>query len=192
VARVGTVPYVREGTEKFLAEFGPADYHSAAEYRKAVGSALPATIIGGADETTPKDRPPLVQSAFESDPQAEANVLTPRRKALEAYNQTLDRLHLDGLVYPATQMPPPDETMPQDGKISEGPHSDTGWVNMIGVPAVVVPGGFYPDGLPFGLELSARPWKDGDLLGWAYAYEQATRHRRPPVLVEKGLLRDAR
>jgi amidase len=85
-------------------------------------------------------------------------------------------------------MPPPDETMPQDGQISGGPHSATGWVNMIGVPAVVVPGGFYPSGLPFGLEISARPWHDGDLLGWAYAYEQATHHRRPPVLVEKGLL----
>ena len=111
---------------------------------------------------------------IETDPQAEANYLAPRRKALEAYNEALDRLHLDGFVYPATQMPPPDETMPQDGQISTGPHSDTSWVNMIGVPAVVVPGGFYPDGLPFGLEISARPWKDGDLLGWAYAYEQAT------------------
>jgi amidase len=192
VARVGTFPYVREGTEKFLAEFGPAQYHSVDEYQKAVGSPLPSTIIGGADENTRKDRPPLIQAVFETDPQAEANVLAPRRQALDAYNETLDRLHLDGFVYPATQMPPPDETMPQDGKISEGPHSDTGWVNMIGVPAVVVPGGFYPDGLPFGLELSARPWKDGDLLSWAYAYEQATRHRRPPVLVEKGLLPNAR
>jgi amidase len=82
--------------------------------------------------------------------------------------------------------------MPQDGGLSEGPHSDTGWVNMIGVPAVVVPGGFYPSGLPFGLEVSTRPWRDGDLLGYAYAYEQATRHRRPPVLVESGLLPDAR
>jgi amidase len=192
VARVGTVPYIREGTEKFLAEYGPAQYHSAAEYEKVVGSPLPATIIGGADSTTRKDRPPLVQAIVETDPQAEANVFGPRQKALDAYNEALDRLHLDGFVYPATQMPPPDETMPQDGKISEGPHSDTGWVNMIGVPAVVVPGGFYPDGLPFGLELSARPWKDGDLLSWAYAYEQATQHRRPPVLVEKGLLPNAR
>jgi amidase len=192
VARVGTFPYVREGTEKFLAEYGPAQYHSVDEYQKVVGSPLPSTIIGGVDENTRKDRPPLIQAVFETDPQAEANVLAPRRRALEAYSETLDRLHLDGFVYPATQMPPPDETMPQDGKISEGPHSDTGWVNMIGVPAVVVPGGFYPDGLPFGLELSARPWKDGDLLSWAYAYEQATRHRRPPVLVEKGLLPDAR
>jgi len=192
VARVGTAPYVREGTEKFLSEFGPAQYHSADEYQKAVGSSLPATIIGGADETTRKDRPPLVQAVFETDPQGDANVLGPRRTALDAYNETLNRLHLDGFVYPATQMPPPDETMPQDGRISEGPHSETGWVNMIGVPAIVVPGGFYPDGLPFGLELSARPWKDGDLLSWAYAYEQATRHRRPPVLVDKGLLPDAR
>jgi amidase len=30
------------------------------------------------------------------------------------------------------------------------------------------------------------------LLGWAYAYERATHHRRPPVLVEKGLLSNAR
>ena len=192
VARVGTSPYVREGTEKFLAEYGPKQYHSADEYQRAVGSPLPATIIGGMDGTARKDRPPLIQTLLESDPQAEANVLAPRRKALTAYIEVLNRLHLDGLVYPATQMPPPDETMPQDGNISEGPHSDTGWVNMIGVPAIVVPGGFYPNGLPFGLELSARPWKDGDLLSWAYAYEQATRHRRPPVLVDKGLLPDAR
>jgi len=190
VGRVGTLPYIREGTEQFLAEFGPAQYHSAADYQKAVGSPLPVTIIGGKDPKAPKDRRSVAQAVFESDPKAEANVLGPRRKALEAYSEVLDRLHLDGLVYPAAQMPPPDETMAQDGKLSEGPHSATGWVNMIGVPAVVVPGGFYPSGLPFGLEISARLWKDGDLLGWAYAYEQATHHRRPPVLVERGLLPD--
>jgi amidase len=192
VARVGTVPYIREGTEKFLAEYGPAQYHSSAEYEKAVGSPLPPTIIGVSDPSTLKGRRAVAQALIENDPHAEANYFTPRRKALEAYNEVLDRLHLDGLVYPATQMPPPDETMPQDGRISGGPHSATGWVNMIGVPAVVVPGGFYPGGLPFGLEISARPWKDGDLLGWAYAYEQVTKHRRPPVLVEQGLLPDAR
>ena len=94
---------------------------------------------------------------------------------LAAYLEPLDRLKLDGYVYPAIQMPPPDETMPQDGRVSEGPHSATSWVNMIGVPAVVVPAGFYASGLPFGLEFSARPWTDGDLLAIAYAWEQATR-----------------
>ena len=102
----------------------------------------------------------------------------------------MDRLHLDGYVYPAIQMPPVDETMPQDGRVSEGPPSATSWVNMLGVPAIVVVGGFYPGGLPFGLEFSARPWKDGDLLGYAYAWEQATHHRHPPALVDKGLLPD--
>jgi amidase len=192
VARVATIPYIREGTEKFLAQYGPAQYHSAAEYEKAVGSPLPGTIISTGDTNDRKDMSKVVQALIESDPQADANYFTPRQRAIDAYNATLDRLHLDGYVYPAAQMPPPDETMPQDGAISGGPHSDTSWVNMIGVPAVVVPAGFYPGGLPFGLEISARPWKDGDLLGWAYAYEQATKHRRPPVLVEQGLLPDAR
>jgi Asp-tRNA(Asn)/Glu-tRNA(Gln) amidotransferase A subunit family amidase len=178
-SRICTLPYIHEGTEKFLAAFGPPEYHSPAEYERAIGSPLPATIMGGV-------------STIEADPEVEANFFGPRRKTLAMYIETLDRLHLDGYVYPAIQMPPPDETMPQDGLVSTGPHSDTSWVNMIGVPAVVVPGGFYPGGLPFGLEISARPWKDGDLLGWVYAYEQATHHRRPPVLVDHGLLPDAR
>ena len=189
---IGTFPYVREGTEKFLAAYGPSQYHSAAEYEKAVGSPLPAVIIGRQHTASQQGRRAVDQALIESDPQAAANYFTPRQKTLDMYMETLDRFHLDGLVYPAAQMPPPDETMEQDGKISSGPHSDTYWNNMIGVPAVVVPGGFYPGGLPFGLEISARPWRDGDLLGWAYAYEQATHHRRPPVLVEQGLLPDAR
>lgn len=190
-SRVGTLPYVREGTEGFLKEFGQAEYHSPAEYEKVVGKPLPRTIIG---DTTTTDRRGLSvekQARIESDPMAEANYFGPRKKTLDTYLQTLDRLHLDGYVYPATQMPPPDETMPQNGEISGGPHSETSWVNMIGVPAVVVVGGWYPGGLPFGLEISARPWHDGDLLGWAYDYEQATHYRHPPVLVESGLLPNA-
>jgi len=189
-SHICTLAYIREGTEKFLADYGPPQYRSIEEYEKIAGSPMPHEIINSTDDDNV--RPTLKQTNVESDPQAETDFLGPRRRTIEAYVKTLDRLHLDGYVYPAAQMPPPDETMPQDGKISGGPHSDTSWVNMIGVPAVVVPGGFYPDGLPFGLEISARPWKDGDLLGWAYAYEQVTRHRRPPVLVEQGLLPDAR
>ncbi len=187
-SRIGTFPYVREGTEKFLAGFGPAGYHSAAEYEKAVGSRLPGTIVGGVGAFPLEPRRNVPQVKFEGDPQAEADVLAPKRQCLAEYQATLERLHLDGYVYPATQMPPMDETMPQNGELSSGPHSATGWVNMLGVPAVVVPAGFYPNGIPFGLEISARRWRDGDLLGWAYGFEQATHLRRPPVLVEKGLV----
>ena len=192
-SRICTAPYVREGTERFLRKFGPSQYHSPVEYAKAVGSPLPETIVGRAIvDGNLRGESTTVQRKLESDPEAEANYYAPQRRALEAYNEVLDRLHLDGLVYPAIQMPPPDETMPQDGHLSGGPHSDTSWVNMLGVPAIVVPGGFYPDGLPFGLEISTKRWRDGDLLGFAYAYEQATKYRHPPVLVEKGLLPNAR
>jgi Asp-tRNA(Asn)/Glu-tRNA(Gln) amidotransferase A subunit family amidase len=194
-SHICTLPYVKEGTEKFLADYGPPEYRSAEAYAKAVGSPLPHTILGGTDIESVKDPAAIVQVDLESDPNAETNYWKPRRELLASYLEALDRLHLDGFVYPAAQMPPPDETMPQEGEpgnLSGGPHSDTAWVNQIGVPAISLPGGFYPDGLPVGLEISARPWHDGDLLGWGYAYEQVTHHRHPPVLVEKGLLPDAR
>lgn len=190
IGGVYTRPYVREGTDMFLQRFGSPEYHSAVDYERVIGSPLPAVITGAAGTGVDGERQDAVtQRALETDPEAQANYYEPRRKALDAYNEVFERLHLDGLVYPAAQMPPPDETMPQDGRLSSGPHSDTSWVNMIGVPAIVVPAGFYATGLPFGLEISARPWHDGDLLGYAYAYEQATSHRRPPVLVDKGLIR---
>ena len=182
-----TLPYIREGSEKFLATFGPAQYHSAEEYEKSVGKPLPPVIIGGHSNKL-SARGGIEQATLESDPNAEATLLGPRRQALAMYEKELDRLHLDGFVYPAAQMPPPDETMPQDGEISGGPHSATGWVNMLGVPAISIPAGFYDSGLPFGIEISTRKWHDGDLISWAYDYELKTHHRKPPVLVDHGLL----
>lgn len=186
--RVATFPYVKEGTDLFLKTFGPAQYHSAAEYEALIGQPLGEPIIGTEKLNAQFGDIMIMQRQIESDPDAEVNYYGPRRRLMEAYLGTMDRLHLDGYVYPAIQMPPVDETMAQNGRLSEGPHSDTSWVNMLGVPAIVVVGGYYPGGLPFGLEISGRPWHDGELLGYAYSYEQATHHRRPPVLVEQGLL----
>jgi Asp-tRNA(Asn)/Glu-tRNA(Gln) amidotransferase A subunit family amidase len=50
-----------------------------------------------------------------------------------------------------------------------------------GLPAITVPGGFTSDGLPVGVELIGRAWSEPQLIRFAYAYEQATHHRRPPV-----------
>jgi Asp-tRNA(Asn)/Glu-tRNA(Gln) amidotransferase A subunit family amidase len=46
-----------------------------------------------------------------------------------------------------------------------------------------MPAGFTDDGLPVGLELLGRAWSEATLLGMAYAFEQATHHRRPPPLL---------
>ena len=166
-SRVATYAYMRDGTDQFLATFGPAAYHSAAEYLKAVGTPLFRSSIGVEDDFRNIGGVRIEQRRLDADPDAERLYHAPRRAMLAAYLEPLDRLRLDGYVYPAIQMPPPDETMPQDGGLSGGPHSNTSWVNMIGVPAMVVPAGTYASGLPFGLEFSARPWTDGDLLAIA-------------------------
>jgi len=49
-----------------------------------------------------------------------------------------------------------------------------------GLPAITVPGGFTAGGLPVGVELLGRALSEPELIKFAYAYEQATRHRRPP------------
>jgi amidase len=55
--------------------------------------------------------------------------------------------------------------------------------NSTGFPSMVVPMGFGTQGLPMGLGFMARPFDDGLLLGYAYAYEQASRQRRPSPLL---------
>lgn len=176
---MNTRPYRREGVENFLAHFGPAQYHSVDEFERITGKQFPAFMLGGI-RTGVDVGSAAKQKQIETDPDAEKNIYTPQRRALKEYERTLKQWHLDGFVYPSLQEPTYDETLP--GASKEGPYTETGWVNRIGVPAVSIPGGFYANGLPFGLEISGQRWRDGDLLGYAYAYEQATHNRHPPKL----------
>jgi Asp-tRNA(Asn)/Glu-tRNA(Gln) amidotransferase A subunit family amidase len=48
------------------------------------------------------------------------------------------------------------------------------------VPSVVVPAGFTTDDLPAGITFLGRPYSDARMIELAYAYEQATQHRKPP------------
>jgi amidase len=50
---------------------------------------------------------------------------------------------------------------------------------VAGYPSVSVPMGF-AYGLPVNLSFFGRPWTEPTLIKLAYAYEQATKHRRPP------------
>ena len=152
-------------------------------------------ILGsvGADSLDKRKLPAQQQGMIESDPAFAANVLKPRERTLRVFDETLDRMHLDGYVYPATQMPPPDETMPQNGEISGGPHSETSWVNIIGVPAIVVVGWILSRA---DCRLAWRSQRAAGMMAICLVghlrYEQATHYRHPPVLVESGLLPDAR
>jgi amidase len=50
---------------------------------------------------------------------------------------------------------------------------------VAGYPNITVPAGF-AHGLPVGLSFFGRAWSEAALIQYAFAYEQATRHRRPP------------
>jgi hypothetical protein len=52
-----------------------------------------------------------------------------------------------------------------------------GTVNILGIPGIIVPGGFYEDGTPFGVIFMGERWDEADLLGLAFDYEQATLNR---------------
>jgi amidase len=50
---------------------------------------------------------------------------------------------------------------------------------VAGYPHVTVPAGLVHE-LPVGLSFFGRPWSEASLIRFAYAFEQGTRHRRPP------------
>jgi len=179
--KMNTRPYRAEGVNLFLKDFGPPQYHSVTEYEAATGETFPAFMVGGVRPGKDSGSA-MVQRRIETDPERQQNYYGPQHEALAIYEATLKKWNLDGFVYPALQIPTYDETLP--GASKDGPYSETGWVNRIGVPAISVPGGFYANGLPFGLEISGARWRDGDLIGYAYAFEQATHNRRLPKLVE--------
>jgi amidase len=84
---------------------------------------------------------------------------------------------LDALAYPTWNNPPR-----LIGDLTT-PHGNNSWQLSppTGFPAITVPMGFTPQGLPGGLQLLGDAWSEPRLIELAYAYEQATHHRRPPV-----------
>ena len=59
----------------------------------------------------------------------------------------------------------------------------TGPFNLTGMPAISVPCGFTPDGLPVGLQIAGKPFDEPAVLRAAYAYQQHARlfEKRPPI-----------
>ena len=88
---------------------------------------------------------------------------------------------LDAIVYKSVEHQP---TLIKDGIAPPftdqkgAPHLNT---FLVYVPTITVPAGFTRDQLPAGLCFIGRPYDDGNLIKYAYAYEQATHHRKPPA-----------
>jgi amidase len=99
-----------------------------------------------------------------------------RNRVRAAVLKAMDALRLDAFVYPTWSNPPRligDLNTPH-GDNSQFFSPTTGW------PAVQVPMGYTRGVLPAGVTFFGRAWSEATLIRLAYAYEQATHHRRPP------------
>jgi len=94
-----------------------------------------------------------------------------------AVTKSMDTLRLDAFVYPTWS------NVPRLIGDLNTPHGDNSqfFSPTTGFPAISVPMGHTRGGrLPAGMTFFGRAWSEPVLIRLAYAYEQATRHRRPP------------
>jgi Asp-tRNA(Asn)/Glu-tRNA(Gln) amidotransferase A subunit family amidase len=101
-----------------------------------------------------------------------------REKVRQAVVQVMDAGRLDAFVYPTWSNPP---RLIGDLNTPAGDNSQF-FSPTTGFPAIQVPMGFTRGGaLPAGITFYGRAWSEATLIRLAYAYEQATRHRRAPL-----------
>jgi amidase len=116
---------------------------------------------------------PLTDSAY-----LEAHERARRLAGTEGIDAALGKDQLDVLVAPT--LGPAWLTDWIDGDHSVGGHTASAPA-VAGYPHITVPMGS-THGLPLGLSFIGTAWSDAALIGYAYAYEQATHFRRPPPL----------
>ena len=156
----------RAQLEAYLASLGP----------NAPVTTLEELVEGG--DFHPSIRPRL-ETALEVEGEPDDVCAEANRRAGELRAEVgalFDAEELDALAFPTWSNPPRllgDLTTP-DGNNSPQLSPPTGF------PAVTVPMGFTPSGLPGGLQLLGNALGEGALFRIAYAYEQATGHRKPP------------
>ena len=94
----------------------------------------------------------------------------------EATLAEMEKAHVDAIVYPTWSNAPR-----KVGDI-KSPAGDNSQVlsPQTGFPAITVPMGFTHGSLPAGMTILGPSFSEGMLIKYAYAYEQATKHRRPP------------
>lgn len=93
----------------------------------------------------------------------------------DAVVAAMDAADVDVLVYPTYNYPP---RLIGDESTTYGANSST-LSPPTGFPALNVPMGFSFGTLPAGLQMLGRPFAEPAMIRIAFAYEQATHHRRP-------------
>lgn len=105
-------------------------------------------------------------------------------KRLETQDMVMEimaKYDLDAIVYPHQKRPVV--------KVGEAQVDRNGVLGSVtGFPSIVVPAGFTkpsntaPIGVPIGIEFISKKWNEPILLEIAYAFEQATKYHKPPIM----------
>jgi len=114
---------------------------------------------------------------------------SPKYKAALASNHRLSRTlgidavmtkyRLDALVAPTGGPAWLIDLVNGDGGTASAP-APSSVAAVAGYPHITVPAGYFR-GLPIGISFIGRAWSEATLIKLAYAYEQSTKHRRPPT-----------
>jgi amidase len=158
-------------------------------YLKAAGSpqgsleALIAWNKAHAAETMPffgqeqfeqaQQKGPLTDTAY-----VKARADAKRLAGKDGLVATLDGKKLDALIAPSMSPAWPTDHVLGDHFVGSG----YGMAAVAGTPSLTVPIGDTA-GLPLGLTFMGRAYSEGELLGFGYALEQATKARKPPAFI---------
>ena len=157
-------------------------------YLAALGPSAPrktlADLIAFNDQNADREMPYFGQEQFLK-AQAKGPLTSPAYKAArekclrmsrtEGIDATLTKHRVVAIVAPTGGPAWPTDLL--NGDHFTGSSSTPAAVS--GYPSVTVPAG-YVHGLPVGISFIGGQWSDGTLIGLAYAFEQATKVRRPP------------
>ncbi len=168
--RAGSFADEEESFKNFLARSEKPPYASRAQ---AMRSPEFQKVVKGARERWARS------------PSADAHYqyLKAKEELMTNLLQVMAEQKLDAIVHKSVEHQP---TLIKDGinppyvDQKGAPHINT---FLVYVPSIVVPAGFTRDNLPAGVTFLGRPYDDGNMIKFAFAYEQATRHRKPPASV---------
>lgn len=160
-----------EDDESFRAYFAGSANAPFSTRQEAMASPLFSKVFKGARERWEKPSTSAEHYTY----------LKARDLLMIRFHKVMADHQLDAIVHKAVEHQP---TLIKDG--INPPYVDQAGAPSINtflvfVPSIVVPAGFTRDNLPAGITFLGRPYSDASMIRFAYAYEQATRHRRAPT-----------
>jgi Asp-tRNA(Asn)/Glu-tRNA(Gln) amidotransferase A subunit family amidase len=153
----------KSATDLYLAGLGPN-----AKYRSLVDMIQQNSALL-------KNLAPMARvGRLDFDPAYLARLKT-REELQKAISSLMDQYKLDAIVYPfktiqATQI-----------GAKRRDDADNALSSQTGFPALVLPAGFFSNGLPIAIEFLGRPFSEPVLLRLGSAYEECSHHHSPPA-----------